>query len=426
MTESKEPPRARSRSKVPQGVLPADRTAIFVWQSLVVPGYRTFFEALTRTRAFARTRMVLVAPERFRELGGQEREAPPFEAPFDGLLHEGRRLPVWSKHVQIVFFRGLGRVFRSLGRGRTRAGRDLFCVAEPYSLTAAFVCVQAFLARWWPGRGSRLFLYTAQNLNRPLSLPLRLVEFASYRSCDAILSCGQTQKPVLRARGYKGPILDFPLWYDERVFHLDETAGTPATHRCTIAFVGGLLPEKGVEDLLAALTLLADDVTSAMEVVIAGDGPLRSRVRAFADSLQAGGKALRVEFAGPLPQARVAELFRRAEAIVVPSRTTAHWVEQFGRVIIEAQACGARVVATATGEIPLVVGEGSILLPERDPPAIARALTRIVAERLPDAEAARARRRAIAAANARFSDSACAQRFAEDLQKLEVMSRSRS
>lgn len=405
-----------------------ERTAVFVWQSLVVPGYRTFFAALARTGAFAKTRMVLVAPESFKELGGQERAGPPFETPFDGSFHAGVRLPVWSRHVQSVFFRGLGGVLRSFGKEtiRANAGRDLFCVAEPYSLTAAFVCAQAFLARWWPGARSRLFLYTAQNLDRPLALPLRLVERFSYLSCHAILSCGQTQKSVLRARGYRGPILDFPLWYDSGMFHLPERVDIPAEGRCTIVYAGGLLPEKGIEDLLAALGLLRKEVAREIRVVIAGDGPLRDRVRSFADALAPQGEGPRLEIVGALPQARVADLFRSTEAVVVPSRTASHWVEQFGRVIIEAQACGARVVATATGEIPLVVGEGAILVPERDSAALARALARVVTEKAADPETARARRAAIAASNARFSDAACAERFARDFQKLEVMSRSRS
>jgi len=50
--------------------------------------------------------------------------------------------------------------------------------------------------------------------------------------------------------------------------------------------------------------------------------------------------------------------------LLLPSRTTATWVEQFGRVIIEAQASGAIVAGYATGAIPEVLDGTGITVPE--------------------------------------------------------------
>jgi glycosyltransferase involved in cell wall biosynthesis len=65
------------------------------------------------------------------------------------------------------------------------------------------------------------------------------------------------------------------------------------------------------------------------------------------------------------------------DALILPSRTTARWKEQFGRVIIEAQACGVPVIGSDSGAIPEVLGDRGLVVPERNPVALAQAMTRL-------------------------------------------------
>ena len=62
------------------------------------------------------------------------------------------------------------------------------------------------------------------------------------------------------------------------------------------------------------------------------------------------------------------------DVLCAPSETTARWREQFGRMLIEAMACGVPVAASRSGEIPHVIGDAGALLPEREPAAWTRAL----------------------------------------------------
>src|SRR5581483_6712785 len=54
------------------------------------------------------------------------------------------------------------------------------------------------------------------------------------------------------------------------------------------------------------------------------------------------------------------------ELLCAPSRTTPTWREQFGRMLIEAFACGVPVIASDSGEIPYVVADAGLIVPERD------------------------------------------------------------
>ncbi|MGH3130412.1 MAG: glycosyltransferase, partial [Gaiellaceae bacterium] len=122
-----------------------------------------------------------------------------------------------------------------------------------------------------------------------------------------------------------------------------------------ILFAGRLSAEKGILELLEA--------AAGLELVVAGDGPLRDRVHG----------AL-----GMLPHAELEERYRRAAIVVCPSRR-----EGFGVACAEAMAHGRPVVAAAVGGLlDLVVdGETGLLVPPRDPRALRAALERLLGDR---------------------------------------------
>jgi len=138
----------------------------------------------------------------------------------------------------------------------------------------------------------------------------------------------------------------------------------------TVAYVGRLDEEKGIEDLLDAFASLEVEA----RLVVAGDGPLRGRVE------RAGQ---RVQLLGAVPHDSVGDVYAMADLTCVPSRTTPTWEEQFGRVLVESLAHGVPVLATTTGSIPWVVAQtgGAVLVAERDPGALARAITERVLDR---------------------------------------------
>jgi glycosyltransferase involved in cell wall biosynthesis len=85
------------------------------------------------------------------------------------------------------------------------------------------------------------------------------------------------------------------------------------------------------------------------------------------------------------------------DLLCAPSQSTARWREQFGRMLIEAFAAGVPVVASDSGEIPHVVGDAGLLLPENDALAWERALSTLLANRdLRRELAGRGRARALA------------------------------
>ena len=143
---------------------------------------------------------------------------------------------------------------------------------------------------------------------------------------------------------------------------------------CPLAiFVGRLAEQKGVGDLVAALDLL-QHVRPDLRTLIVGDGPLRGRLEADARAFRLLDDG-RATFLGH--RADVPRLLAASDVLVLPSR-----YEGMPNVVLEAMRWGKPVVATAApGTTEVVVDEATgLLVPLRDPVALARAIRRVVAD----------------------------------------------
>jgi glycosyltransferase involved in cell wall biosynthesis len=108
-----------------------------------------------------------------------------------------------------------------------------------------------------------------------------------------------------------------------------------------------------------------------------GDGPDRS---VAADRIAELGAASHVDMYGWSDVTQLAAHYARAHVVLAPSRRSRTWVEQFGRMVVEAQAAGAVVAGYATGSLPEVVGAAGVLVPEGDVTALADAVDGLVRE----------------------------------------------
>jgi glycosyltransferase involved in cell wall biosynthesis len=72
------------------------------------------------------------------------------------------------------------------------------------------------------------------------------------------------------------------------------------------------------------------------------------------------------------------DFYRSLDVLVCPSLSTKRWVEQYGRVLIEAMACGIPVVGSDSGEIPHVIGEAGLVCAEGNTEALREQLQRLM------------------------------------------------
>lgn len=141
-----------------------------------------------------------------------------------------------------------------------------------------------------------------------------------------------------------------------------------------VSYVGKLVPRKGVDTLIEAMGLLAARPQGAPFLAAAGVGELRESLLARAAEL---GIADRVTFPGKVDHTQVGRWMSAGDVFVLPSLS-----EGLPTVVCEAMNCGIPVVATAVDGTPEIVRDGQtgILVPPRDPRALADALARVLDE----------------------------------------------
>ncbi len=144
------------------------------------------------------------------------------------------------------------------------------------------------------------------------------------------------------------------------------SAGAPRADECEVLFVGRLIREKGVHELIDAFAALRSRRTCRLTV--AGEGPECEALRARVHEL---GIVEDVEFAGHLDEDGLADLYRRADVLVLPS-----YSEGLPTVLLEAMSFGLPIVTTRIRGAAdhLDDGVNALFVPPRDTEALVRAL----------------------------------------------------
>ncbi len=133
--------------------------------------------------------------------------------------------------------------------------------------------------------------------------------------------------------GYEGPATWVPYHRDLTPF-LEVAPLSAPRERTRFLMLGALIHRKGIDTVLRAL----DGIEEPAEIIIAGDGPERSRLEAMAKACR---PPHRVQFLGSVSYDRVPEIMRDGEVLLFPSRH-----DGFGMATIEALAAGRPVVAS--------------------------------------------------------------------------------
>lgn len=290
-------------------------------------------------------------------------------------------------------------VYRRLARAIAAARPQvIFVEEEPHSLAAWQV------ARIASDLRIPFVVHENQNIARRLPFPFEQIRSRVLRAAAGVSVRNRAATDVVRALGYRGPIVAFPHAVDPSRFKPGR-AGTGV-----VGYVGRLVEEKGVLDLVEAVAKVRAEVACSLLVV--GDGPARARLQDRARAL-----GVPIELRGALAHDDVPAAYNAMDVVAIPSRTTPTWKEQFGRIVIEANACEVPVVVSDSGELPATVEAtgGGVVVREGDVDALARALAALLRE---PAERARLGEAGRAGVAARFTPDAVARTLLDFLREV--------
>ena len=254
----------------------------------------------------------------------------------------------------------------------------------------AIVCggynyVASWQALMWARRRRVRFILWSESNARDARSQRQPVEFlkAHFRKrCDGFVVPGKSAFEYLRLLGSPAEsIFTAPNAVDNTFFatQAEKVKRNPAAYRERfgrprrfILFVGRLLPEKGIFDLLEAYAKLESGLRSEVGLVFAGDGVSREELAQQAKRISPGI----ICFPGFAQREDLAGLYALAEALVLPTHS-----DTWGLVVNEAMACGLPiVVSSVAGCSADLVEDGwnGYIVPPRDSEKLSVAINSLV------------------------------------------------
>ena len=309
-----------------------------------------------------RWEVTAIAPSQYRgDLGPLEAAAA------DGEALELRRIPMrLGRSVHLMRYAGLSAAMDG-------SWDVVHAWEEPYIAAGAQIAASV-------APSAKLVFSTFQNIPKAYPWPLSSFERRSMERADAWIAFGELVKATLASRaGYaRKPSRVISPGVDVAQFRPDTAMAADTRRRLgwpdsqpVVGFLGRFEPQKGIELLCAAL----EHVPAPWHALFVGGGTLEPFLRAFESRYPS-----RVRIVTGIPHADVPRWLNTMTVLCAPSLTTGTWREQFGRMIVEAMACGVPVIGSDSGEIPFVIGDAGTILPEGDVAAWTAAIEHVLTD----------------------------------------------
>ncbi len=301
--------------------------------------------------------VTLVTPDKWRG-PLYDHTADPFEQHFtENVVHH--RLPILLAGKEGAYFyrSQLFSIVASLQPDIVHVEQGAHAISYAQTLLA--------LKRFSPH--SKATFFTWWNLPYTLTGLRAKIEPFNLKHSACAVTGNEAARSILICRGFERPIRVIPQLGVDLADYDDQKPRVRDPSRFVVGYVGRVTEEKGVIDLVEAIGKSAERSRIILSVV--GGGPALDLVKQRAHELN-----VQLRLHSAVRNEEVPEHLKTLDALVLPSRSTEAWVEQFGHILIEAMAAGVPVIGSSSGEIPNVIGSGGRIYPEGKVEALASLL----------------------------------------------------
>jgi hypothetical protein len=232
------------------------------------------------------------------------------------------------------------------------------------------------VALWAKIRKIPMVVFGWENMERQLPMPRQWLRAIVMASTQLFIAGNTDGSNLMRQWGYQKPIEVMPQMGVDTELFSPKLVKPSDDGVFRIGFLGRLSPGKGIDLILSALRQLRSQ-DLACKVILCGTGPSEEKLRNQAQELQIADW---IVWRGGVRHEEAPMEIGNFDVLVLPSRSTPKWKEQFGHVLIEAMSMSIPVVGSSSGEIPNVIGRPDLVFQEEDTDGLTAILARMIQE----------------------------------------------
>ncbi len=328
---------------------------LYIWHAAVEKNYRKLLARMADDHE-----VILATSHRWYESSKDQYFT--YVPEIDSKLKIFKFFAVFHNHIRSFFYPNVFKMILVL----LQKPEVIYLKEEPYSLNA-FQWV--FLAKIF-SKKSKIVIESDENLMVKHPFIFIWVEKFVLKKIDA-LACVPTKGIELyRSKGFNKKIFKTFYFYNEEIFKPTDRElafkqlEIEKQDGLYIGYAGRITEEKGIEDLIKAFSIVSNE-NRKLDLLIAGKGTkeYEEKIKKITIENKIEDK---VKFLGSLPIEKLIYFYNAIDVFVLPSHSTSWWIEQFGRVIVEAMACGTPVVGSSSGEIPIVINNKELIYEEKN------------------------------------------------------------
>jgi glycosyltransferase involved in cell wall biosynthesis len=313
---------------------------LVIWKALVSEAYHKKLKELAK---FKDIELTLIVPTKWNNINLEKKYCEEYKII--------PRKVILNGHNHLHWYPGLEKVVRQIRP-------DIFHIEEEHYSLVTFQAIR--LAKKY---NIKCLFVSWQNIYKEYPFPFSWIEGYNLEKTDYAIAGSKEVKDILIRKGFASDCISIiPLGTDPLLFCRMESTELRSRLRLeafTIGYIGRFVIEKGVMDLLKA----ASQIKSKFNLLMVGSGRLKYKIKAEGRRL---GILEGIKILDSIPSSQVPNYINCMDCLVLPSRTTKKWKEQFGRVLIEAMSCEVPVVGSDSGEIPNVIGDSGLVFKEGD------------------------------------------------------------
>lgn len=335
-----------------------------IWHAAVVAEYRKKVRAIAN---FPDVDLTLLIPRKWKE-GGKEVYYQ-FDEKIDTVYSTVVGRIARQNNIRRYFF--LTGLWKTMKQTRPDV---IDLEEEPYS----YVARQVIYFRNLLGLNSKIIFHSATNIQKQLKNPFAKIQENTFSEASAAIVRNQEAESYLQNNGFNGPIFLSGNGIDCNHFSPGDSSKLREKFNLgdkkVVGFVGNLRTGKGLFTLLSAFEKLPKDTV----LLLIGGGHLFDDIKRIANSK---GFAERLILTGQIDHMQLPDYYRLMDVFVLPSETGMRWKESFGRVLIEAMACGIPVIGSSSGAIPDTILDAGIVFSEKNVKELVEAINKLLIDK---------------------------------------------